>query len=276
MRNLFSTFFKTSEERLKNPFISSFIISFLALNWKAILIIGFSLKSIEEKINLIESDYNNINTFLILPLLIAVIYIAFLPYLMLLFDKISHSAVTGRKGSLLKQKIIDIKGQQSLAEEEVKLENLRADYKEKSDLNRKINRLKDEVDEKNKRIENLEIEKVQVHKELNDIHEHMKSNLEKHDILLERKHEKEQKDKNNFHDYKKFENKFLDEFVENANTLLRNNQYKNGEINDNKLLPFFNQNLIEKVYNSDSGKDKYYLTNRGQAILNEYYKERTL
>lgn len=44
MKDIFLSVFKTSEERLKNPFIGTFILSFIAFNWKAIFVLFVSEK----------------------------------------------------------------------------------------------------------------------------------------------------------------------------------------------------------------------------------------
>lgn len=265
---------KSSEERIKNPFIGSFIISFLALNWQAILIIFFSRKIVERRVEIVESDYNSISTYLILPLIIAVFYVAVLPYIMWFFDKIGHFALKGRKDSFLQQRLIDIKGQQSLAEEEVKLENLRADYKEKSDLNRKITNLSNELIEKDDIIESLDTENSELKNRLSDTNAHLKSNTEKYAILLEKKGEIEKEEKRIYQEYHRYDDSFMDEFVKDMTELLKHNEYPKDQVNEVDLVMYFEEELIRKVYNSTNKTDKYYLTPKGKAMLDQHFTER--
>ena len=292
MKDIISSILKTSEERIRNPFIGTFLISFIALNWKAFLIIFFSTYRIEARINIVENDYNDINTYLLLPLVISAIYVGVLPYIMLLFDKIGHSALKGRKESFLQQKLIDIKGLQSIAEEEVKLENLRADYKEKSDLNRKINNLNNEIQDKIELIENLENENSELKNELSHLNESFKSDREKFNGLenermslskrikaQEENFKKLQKEKSDLEnkinysaeDFSQFDDRFIDDFVKDVGYLLRKTEYPKNEINDIDLVPYFDENLIEKTFDNTKGTDNYYLTPRGKNLFDQYY-----
>ena len=99
MKEIFDSFIENSKERIKNPFIGAFIISWIAFNWKPILIILFSSKTIEERIEYVETNHIDIFYNLWIPLIFAVIYVSFLPYLMLLFDKISSKGLEGREFS---------------------------------------------------------------------------------------------------------------------------------------------------------------------------------
>lgn len=155
MKELLSSFFKTSEERIKNPLIGTFILAFIAYNWKAILILIFSNKSIEEKITLITTSYSSIGNILIYPILISIFYILILPYIMWFFDFITFKAIKGRNVNLYKNKLFDIEGKKNIASEEIELENLKADYKEKSDLNKKVKNLEHVIETKNLKLEEL-------------------------------------------------------------------------------------------------------------------------
>ncbi|MCC8359713.1 hypothetical protein [Salinimicrobium sediminilitoris] len=274
MKNLISSILRSSEERIKNPFIGSFIISFLALNWKAILVILFSSKIIEKRIDIVENDYNSVSTYLILPLIIAVVYVAVLPYVMWLFDKIGHFALKGRKDSFLQQRLIDIKGQQALAEEEVKLENLRADYKEKSDLNRKITNLSNELIKKDDFIDSLETENSELKTQLSDTNEHLKSNTEKYDILLEKKEEIEKEKKRIYQEYHNYDKSFIDRFIKDITELLKQTEYPKDQVDELGLVMYFEEDLITKVHNLTNKTDKYYLTPKGKAMVDQYFKER--
>ncbi|HHG8599742.1 hypothetical protein [Morganella morganii] len=81
MRDFFANLFKcTSEtmiERVKNPIVGSFIFSWLFFNWKIILILLFSDKEIDDKINSISAliSYESF----IFPLVFAFLYSWLLP-----------------------------------------------------------------------------------------------------------------------------------------------------------------------------------------------------
>jgi len=157
MREIINSFIDNSKERIKNPFIGAFIISWIAFNWKPIFIILFSSKAIEERIEIVEISYVDLLYNLWLPLIFACIYVAILPYLMLLFDKISGKGIEGRKENLVKQNILDIRAKQRLAKEESELENIRASYRDKADLNKKIEGLTEKLENQKEYIDNLKI-----------------------------------------------------------------------------------------------------------------------
>ena len=155
MKELLSTFLETSRDRLKNPFISSFILSWLAFNWKPLFIILFSSKNIESKISLIETKHVSLILNLWLPLSFALFYIILLPYLMWLLEELSNKAIKARKTNQINQQVFDIQNNQNIAKEEVSLENIRANYKEKADLNKQIDNLKNQILEKDSKIKEM-------------------------------------------------------------------------------------------------------------------------
>jgi hypothetical protein len=158
MRELINTFLDTTKERIKNPFIGAFIFSFIAFNWKPIFIIVFASKSIQEKINLVETKYTGLIYNLWLPIIFAIFYVLVLPYVMWFFDNISSKAVEGRKKNIVKQQLFDLKSKQELAEQESKLEDIRASYRETADLNQKIEILKNQINERDNTIEIIQVE----------------------------------------------------------------------------------------------------------------------
>ena len=62
-----------------------------------------------------------------------------------------------REENLVNQNILDIKAKQRLAKEESVLENIRASYRDKADLNKKIDSLTDKLENQKEYIENLKI-----------------------------------------------------------------------------------------------------------------------
>ncbi|MEQ8925977.1 MAG: hypothetical protein RLO81_09215 [Fulvivirga sp.] len=148
MKELFNIIFESSRERIKNPFIGSFIFAWIAFNWKAIIIILFSDIVVIERIVLITKDYSSLTQTLLLPLGFAAFYVGILPYIMWLFDWISKKSWRGRKQNLLEQQVFEIQSKQKIAEEESTLENIRARYRDKADLNKRITILTDQLNER--------------------------------------------------------------------------------------------------------------------------------
>lgn len=124
-KDFFRSFSDSARDRLKNPVIGAFILSWTIINWKVIFILIFSVKSIEEKIDSIDANYSGWNSNFWLPLVISVFYIVILPYIMALFDSLAVWAVNRRKEISHEHKIEDIHNKQELAAEEWQLEKIK-------------------------------------------------------------------------------------------------------------------------------------------------------
>lgn len=91
--DFFKDVYDSSKNRLKSPFISSFLISWLIFNWKGILIVLFSTFEMKDRIYLVETgEYTDVWTCLLFPSIAAIIYVIILPYLFWILDYAStHS-----------------------------------------------------------------------------------------------------------------------------------------------------------------------------------------
>ncbi|WP_392346253.1 hypothetical protein [uncultured Polaribacter sp.] len=56
MKELIKSFFESSNERIKNPLIGTFAISWILINWKPVIILLFSKQTIQNKIKEIEFE----------------------------------------------------------------------------------------------------------------------------------------------------------------------------------------------------------------------------
>ena len=80
MKDILKSFLEVSKERIKNPIIGTFLISWVAINWRLIAILIFSNNSIENRIDYAEECYVDISTYFIIPLLVTLLYVIVLPY----------------------------------------------------------------------------------------------------------------------------------------------------------------------------------------------------
>lgn len=158
MKELFNSFLQSSKERIKNPIIGAFLISFIVFNWKPIFIVLFASQSIQEKINQVEESYSTYFSNLWLPLIFALFYVLGLPYIMLLFDKISKKALEGRKKNILNQQLFDYESKKKLAKKESELEDERAGFRDTANLNKKIDVLTRQIEERDETINTLQKE----------------------------------------------------------------------------------------------------------------------
>lgn len=133
----------TAKERMANPFISSLVISFICINWKPVLYIILSKKSIEEKFDYIKEEFygeqyfgfDNVKMYFILPILFTLFYLIVLPYIMdLIEEKLNNVNIkkSDRQHVLNKRKYTD---NVKIAEAEYEIEVARSGYKDRERLN---------------------------------------------------------------------------------------------------------------------------------------------
>jgi len=110
MKELIKSFFESSRERVKNPFIGTFAISWIFINWKPIFILLFSELKTEKRIQEIELNHTSIKYNLVLPFIISLVYVIVLPYIMWLIDELVKKSIKGRKENVITQLILDVQG----------------------------------------------------------------------------------------------------------------------------------------------------------------------
>lgn len=145
MKDLLTTFFKTSEERIKNPFIGAFMTSWIIFNWKSIIFIIFSSKNVEEKIAFIDKHFSNIENILWLPLISAFFYILILPYLNLIIDQLLKYSQSKRAIFIIEKQKLTIENQKQLAIEEIKLEEAKTEFRERNTHNKLVEDLQKKI-----------------------------------------------------------------------------------------------------------------------------------
>ena len=155
LKEFFLSFFESAKDRLKNPMIGAFVIAWIAVNWRFLAILFFSSKTIEQKIEFIEGNYFDINFNLWIPLAFAVFYVLILPYIMALFDWLSQKGIATRKLISKKHRITDIQNRQEIAAEEWQLEKIKEGSPDIQAMKEKIQRLENQLIEKDEIISNL-------------------------------------------------------------------------------------------------------------------------
>ncbi|WP_348742785.1 hypothetical protein [Tenacibaculum sp. 190524A05c] len=110
---------------------------------------------IKDKIIHIEKLYTSIHNAVTYPVLIALVYIVVLPYFMWVIEEIVKKSTQLRKENIINNLIFDSKGKQKLAIEESKLQNIVSEYKEKEELNQKIELLDKKLSQKDDVINDL-------------------------------------------------------------------------------------------------------------------------
>lgn len=259
MREILKSFFEVSNERLKNPLIGTFMISWLLINWRPIFIALFSEKTITERIELIESNYSSISFYLTAPLLIALFYVIILPYIMWGIDEIIKKSTIGRKKNRTKQIIADYEGKQEIAIEESKLEDLKASYRDKADFNKQIEQLRNQLDDREEilKSQSSEIEGLKNEKE----------DLQK---LISENNQEKFKNKNSVYEkqYSEFIESDLYDFFKEVGVSIRNREEFPHGINEIIKEKYLMQNIVEEIREEN---DSYYkFSDKGLFFWKKY------
>lgn len=144
MKDFLTNLFKTSGERIKNPLIFSFLLSWLAVNWAPIAILFLSGKEIEKRVFFLKEFYGNpINTIL-LPLAIALFYVLLLPYITWGLDALVKKAKSGRTGNLHNETIEKWKKRIEIAMHEHQYEQQKAGKNNLKEINDQLRVIKDQ------------------------------------------------------------------------------------------------------------------------------------
>lgn len=138
-------------ERIKNPLIGTFSISFILYNWRPIFILLFSDFAMEEKISIIDTYYCNYQA-LFWPIIITLIYVLIIPYFNLIIDRIL--GLSKSEKYKVRNKIIDenMEIRKKQAKNEKEIADLRAGTNETNELQARIEVLTQENNLKSNQI----------------------------------------------------------------------------------------------------------------------------
>lgn len=260
MKDIFLSIFKTTEERLKNPFIGTFIISFIVYNWKPLSVFFLSSQKIEQRITFISNNYTDILNLLIYPLVTSVIYIVLLPYLMWLFESLVFKSYKERNQNLYKNKLIDINGKKSVAESEIELENLKANYKEMADLNSQLQLYKDQVVTKDLDIKALE-DKIHDFTQLtNNLESKIQEKDKSINNLYIKLEDSEIKTRDYYDEYENTPENTVRDFVNNLHLI---NKADKNESNKFFIDRFIALGLLQVIKDEKTRKEYIQITDKG-------------
>ncbi len=262
MKELIKSFFESSKERIKNPLIGTFAISWVLINWKPIFIILFSDLTIIERINEVELNHTSLKYNLITPILIALFYVIILPYLMWLIDELIKKSTKGRKENIITQLVLDVQGKQKLAIEENKLEDIKADYKDKAELNKQIEQLNKEIESKNNVIESQRIGL----NTLNEDYAELKTLLKESDKTQKLSNSNFEKFKE---EYSKFQNSDIYEYFREIGGSIRNYSKFPDRTNEIIKEKYLINEIVEEAVDEENRNYYYKFTDKG----NFYWKE---
>ena len=264
MKEFISNLFKVSNERLKNPLIFSFLISWLAFNWRPIFTLLLSDKIIEDRITYISENFNEIHFNLYYPLIFSIGYVLLLPYFTWLIESLVQFAKIGRKRNLISEQLSDLKDKQKLAKEEFKYEQEKAGNAEMSQLNSNIQELTKNNTEKDKIIERLKIDLTESKKEQKKLEQYI--SLESPESTEFNEEMKTKLDK----EYEEFLNTEVSTYFEEIGSEI--SQFKSIPKNIDKIVieKLIYSGLIKKIDDEENQRTYYILTNKGKHFWKNY------
>jgi|GEM_PF-2572184 len=277
VKDFFQSIFDNYRERIKSPFIGSFIISYCIFNWRTFAVLFYSDWPIHCRIEFINENYCNTGNILI-PLAISFIYILILPYFNLICDSILkkyNAIVIDKKNKYKIDSLIQKK------DEAIKLREIadaQAGTSEIVELNVKIKKLNDEISELNTRnqTDNERWQNsISNFKNIEDSDKSIKTELQKEVSKLEKENKK--LNTNLSEQRKELEEKLIPSFIyEILNKLTTNeiNDFMRFYENRKDGRVFFNEKSYKNLLVFEMVKDNdgiIELTNFG-SILYHYIK----
>lgn len=130
--------FKTANDRLKSPFLSSFIFSWVAFNWKAIFVVLAGKENVYTRINSIESVYLDTYSAFWYPFLVALFYTLVFPFVTVFFQRVTEQARIWSIKAKSERELLT-------ARNEFKIEQTKAGTDDLKELNDQIIKLKEDL-----------------------------------------------------------------------------------------------------------------------------------
>ncbi|ENY6470503.1 TPA: hypothetical protein ACQYFN_000560 [Vibrio parahaemolyticus] len=134
MKELISALTHETVNRLKAPFLGSFILSWIAVNHS--YVIEFLFSSSTSKISLVKSSTFDFNTDLLFPLIVALAYTFALPFIQYWIDKLKHLLIERKR----------IQEHHERRADEYKAQMKASEYQAKSSLSYQQDRLNRDLD----------------------------------------------------------------------------------------------------------------------------------
>ncbi|SOD15133.1 hypothetical protein [Pedobacter xixiisoli] len=258
MKELLQSVFKTTEERIKNPFIGAFFTSWIIFNWKPIFFTFFSSKNIEEKIKFIDDNFSSTNNLLIFPLIAAIFYVLVLPYISLIIDILLKHSLLKRNEIIINKHKQNIENQKQLAIEEIKLEEAKTDFRERNTHNKLV----EELQKKNSELEVV----IKQEKELNkSIIDELKSELNNREKMTSDEHRSfERRYSEQRREISELNSKIYekDEELQSLKVMLNDREFSDTERLNRSKIRFSNGLLVDERYNGN--KVFYYNLDTGE------------
>jgi hypothetical protein len=153
-RDYLKSFLDNIRNRVSNPFIGAYSLSFIIYNWKSFFIVILSGLSIEDRINYVENNYTTVWTFLV-PLFMAGVYLLLMPWLNIFLDWVVGRAQSKIHSKYHTDKTNKLKNEVELARLEFEIQDARSGARDRSDLIDQVESLKSKVQSQHDELKNL-------------------------------------------------------------------------------------------------------------------------
>ncbi len=140
-------------DRLRNPFVAAFAISWLFINWESLAYFLLSDVSVEHRLFHVKHDYRNFLNSVAYPFLFATIYVIGIPYLTWGLEWCTEKATDARIMRMGRKKAVQIRSKAAEVKEQVILDRLKEEQQNLHDSQRQIDRLKEQNDSLRKELE---------------------------------------------------------------------------------------------------------------------------
>lgn len=261
MKDLIASFIETSKERLKNPFVGAFILSFIAINWRPFWIVLFSDVNVEDRIIYVQDFYMTAEYGLVYPLVVALFYVIALPYITWGLELLVNKSVVERKKMSIGRQVQDIIGKQQLAIEEAKLEDAKASFRDKADLNKRIEQLQKQLDKRDELINSLNNELSSLREDYEVMSLSVPSNSEENTSYVIQKYQNE---------YEAFKKSDMYDFFRETGVSIRNeNKFPHG-LNEIIREKFLVHDIVKEMRDEENQRTYYTFTDKGTFFWREY------
>lgn len=133
------------DQKLKNPFINTFIITWFAFNWRPIVFFIFSKQTAETKIWFITNQYSSLKTSLFLPAVWTIGILVFIPIILFGVEYLLSYVKDYTRILQKNTKIKELKSQGVIAEEKNKIEDKVLAAKKIGNVNQHIADLNEKI-----------------------------------------------------------------------------------------------------------------------------------
>lgn len=141
LKDILISFHQTSLERLKSPFMGTFVFAWISINWPSLAIIFASKTTIENRIQYIFTHYDVVQ-FLIQPFILTLLICLMLPLLNKLFITYQRKPIDAASAVIMDSRIALSEKQHQIAKNDAK--KIMAVKKEEREIEENIDRIKDE------------------------------------------------------------------------------------------------------------------------------------